>query len=326
MSSQRGDLSHAQESDERQDSHRTTAELAVGRELGSQQGRIYADKEAFRPMRNLRTAEQHIPQILIAHDTGKGSDKSSGPGESATDKVKARYERGKPTVPYKSADAHAFKLIEDKIVETRQALKSDAKRQGKEVAVSRKEDVHVTGIFDPESWQKFGELIDNLKPGDQDQKLVTDLGIEPVKTADLKNSSETTKTVDRALADAGLDPKHYNCNDYVVMFVLAQENERELQSYIKQRNGPSFTGSPERFLIEHSYRPIESGPLKEGDIIVIHGPKGEHAAVVCRDQHTRQLYTMQKPNPKEMPVRLSLDQLSRAEKIEDTSIEVYRKQ
>jgi hypothetical protein len=110
------------------------------------------------------------------------------------------------------------------------------------------------------------------------------------------------------------------------MFILSKESDSSAKEYIKNRTGPSITDSPEQTLREHDYQPINEGPLKDGDIIVIHGPKGAHSAVICEDPKTHELYTMQKPNPKEMPVRLSLDQLSRAEHLGEASVEVYRRQ
>src|SRR5262249_21546299 len=159
-----------------------------------------------------------------------------------------------------------------------------------------------------------------LRPGDLTQKLLADLGIEAVPAADLKNSKGTTETIDHLLDRAKLDPKHYNCNDYVKMFVLSKESEKVASDYINSRTGPAMTDSPEGFLQEHGYKSIAKPPLKDGDIVVVHGPGVQHTAVICEDPQTHQLYTMQKPNPKEMPVRLSLDQFVRAEKVSVSNI------
>jgi hypothetical protein len=236
--------------------------------------------------------------------------------------------KGSPTRGESNANERenqAATLISDRIMATAQAKQQAIEHHGS--AHSKKDDLHISnGLFDGTLVATVGVIIDSLTPGDLNQKHVNDLGIEDVPVVNLKESQGTTASVDHALADAKLDPKHYNCNDYVTMFILSKESESSAKEYIKNRTGPSITDTPEKTLRKHDYQPINEGPLKDGDIIVIHGPKGVHSAVICEDPKTHELYTMQKPNPKEMPVRLSLDQLSRAEHLGEASVEVYRKQ
>lgn len=221
------------------------------------------------------------------------------------------------------SDAPAMQLIQQQLTKTEQKHRNSGTPEA-----FGKHDIQVKN--DPRIFfQALGEFADTFTPGDLNQKWVKDLGIEPVPAADLKNSKDTTSEIDHALDKAHIDPKHYNCNDYVTMFVLCDKHDPKLGQYLDERkNRPLIagTGSPETFLRRKGYEPISSGPLEEGDIIVIHGPSGEHTAVVCMDHKTHELYTMQKPNTRDVPVRLSLDQLCRAEKIADAeSVEIYRK-
>lgn len=226
---------------------------------------------------------------------------------------------------FSQRDGMALASLETALVRTAEQKKQHEKNPSTAPDIQKSGMVIRNWLTEGVDCRKLYDDLVNLIPGNPDQKIVKDLGIEAVPAADLKNSNETTSKVDHALANARLDPKHYNCNDYVKMFVLAGEKGPALDTYIHQRNGPAMTGSPEKFLKEHKYQPIECGPIKQGDIIVVNGPAGEHSAVVCKDHVTHQLYTMQKPNPTDVPVRLSLDQFCRVEKVNEASVEVYRK-
>jgi hypothetical protein len=71
------------------------------------------------------------------------------------------------------------------------------------------------------------------------------------------------------------------------MFVFSGD-KNALHDYIKSRasNKLTITDTPEAFLKDNGYKPIQGGHLKDGDIIVLHGPKGDHTAVICQDPKT----------------------------------------
>lgn len=269
--------------------------------------------------------------IQIAH---KGPE-SGKPGKEA-EHTKRPLADNKKELPHPRENAtsdkfaetekKALELIARKMVETANRPKpKEGKSEAAPPPVKKGGDINVRIKGAGEIFKDIQTLWETSQPGDLKQETVSDLGIEAIPVADLQNSADTTSKVDKALHKAQLDPKNYNCNDYVKMFVLSQKSDTDLQDFMKTLTQRFKVDSPEVFLKLNGYSPITQGPLKEADIIVIHGANGEHAAVISMDKRTQQLYTMQKPNSNDMPVKMSFDQFVRAEKVSGASVEVYRK-
>jgi hypothetical protein len=272
------------------------------------------------------------PNDIIASNPDAGS------RQVATDATAARAGDGKrdandPASKWKDKAAEALKEQENhamSVIESRiNATVQEAKATADPNIAKHKNPIHVHSIFE---LGRLGQDVQTLNqaaaPGDTNQKIVTDLGIGSVPVADLKHSVGLTANADHALDQTRLDPNKYNCNDYIHMVVLSGD-KTQLDNYIdkcsKNKLG-SMTDTPEKFLGEHGYKPIEKGPFHAGDIIIIHGKGGAvHSAVVCEDPKSHALYTMQKPNSGDMPVRLSMSQLVQAEGVAQASVQVYRK-